>query len=53
MSVRLLQCGAAVLIVTATAGCARHLPCDAAESRHAAQLLFGRAIGTQGEVSDT
>jgi hypothetical protein len=29
------------------------LPCGPAETRYAAQLFFGRAIGTQGEVSET
>lgn len=48
-SLRLLG---AVALVASTAGCAPLLPCDAADRRYAAQLLFGRAIGTQGEVSD-
>ena len=53
MPVRIPHRWAALLIAAATAGCAPHLPCDGADSRYAAQLLFGRAIGTQGEVGDT
>lgn len=47
----LRMAGAAALVASAT-GCAPLLPCDAADRRYAAQLLFGRAIGAQGEVSD-
>jgi hypothetical protein len=39
-------------VVAALSACATRPPCDAAETRYAAQLLFGRAIGTQGEVSE-
>jgi hypothetical protein len=44
---------AALLLAMAAAACAPRLPCAADETRYAAQLLFGRAIGTQGEVSET
>jgi hypothetical protein len=40
-----------LLAVTTVASCAPP-PCGPAETRYSAQLLFGRAIGTQGEVSD-
>jgi Protein of unknown function (DUF3574) len=40
-----------LLAVTTVASCAP-LPCGPAETRYAAQLLFGQAIGTQGEVSE-
>jgi hypothetical protein len=43
----------AVLLAAALAACAPRLPCETADQRYAAQLLFGRAIGTQGEVSET
>jgi hypothetical protein len=34
------------------AACAPRLPCESADQRYAVQLLFGRAIGTQGEVTE-
>lgn len=37
----------------ASAACAPRLPCDSDQAKYSAQLLFGRAIGTQGEVSDS
>jgi hypothetical protein len=40
------------LLAAVLAGCAPRLPCEPVEQRYAVQLLFGRAIGTQGEVSD-
>jgi hypothetical protein len=52
MPVRFSHVCAALLIVAAVGGCAPRLPCDATETRHAAQLLFGRAVGTEGEVSE-
>jgi hypothetical protein len=36
----------------AMAACAPRLPCGSDQTRYTAQLLFGRAIGTQGEVSE-
>lgn len=45
--------GAVLLLAAALAACAPRLPCESAEQRYAVQLLFGRAIGTQGEVSET
>jgi hypothetical protein len=42
----------AALLLAGLLGCAPRLPCEAPETRYAAQLLFGRAIGTQGEVSE-
>jgi hypothetical protein len=42
----------ALLLAAGLAGCAPRLPCDAAQAKFSAQLLFGRAIGTQGEVSE-
>jgi hypothetical protein len=45
--------GALPLVLAAALGaCAQQLPCDAAQAKFSAQLLFGRAIGTQGEVSE-
>jgi hypothetical protein len=43
---------AALLLAMALSACAPRLPCGAEQARYSAQLLFGRAIGTQGEVSE-
>jgi Protein of unknown function (DUF3574) len=53
MSLRALWPVAALLVAANLAACAQHLPCDSAQAKYSAQLLFGRAIGTQGEVSET
>jgi hypothetical protein len=42
----------ALILAAVLASCAP-LPCGPAETRYAAQLFFGRAIGTQDEVSET
>ncbi|HEX2117428.1 MAG TPA: DUF3574 domain-containing protein [Alphaproteobacteria bacterium] len=42
----------ALLLAAGLAACAPRLPCDAAQTKFSAQLLFGRTIGTQGEVSE-
>jgi hypothetical protein len=48
-----LKLFAALALAFVSAACAPRLPCDADQARYSAQLLFGRAIGTQGEVSDS
>lgn len=44
--------GGPMLLAAALASCAPRLPCESADQRYAVQLLFGRAVGTQGEVSE-
>lgn len=41
------------LLIAATLASCTPLPCGPAETRYAAQLFFGRAIGTQGEVGES
>jgi hypothetical protein len=41
-----------MLLAATVAACAPRLPCGNEQARFSAQLLFGRAIGTQGEVSE-
>jgi hypothetical protein len=50
--IRLCRWSGAMLLAAALAACAPRLPCDSAEQRYSVQILFGRAIGTQGEVSE-
>jgi hypothetical protein len=51
MGISIFRLAGAPLIAAAIASCAP-LPCGPAETRYAAQLFFGRAIGTEGEVSE-
>jgi len=50
--IRPKYCVSALLAAAVTLESCALLPCGQAETRYAAQLLFGRAIGAQGEVSD-
>jgi hypothetical protein len=43
----------AVLLLALVTACAPGLPCGREQAKYSAQLLFGRAIGTQGEVSES
>ena len=52
MMTRACRWTAALLLASLVMACAPRLPCESAEQRYAVQLLFGRAIGTHGEVTD-
>jgi hypothetical protein len=52
MNVRASRWTAVLLLASLLMACAPRLPCESADQRYLVQLLFGRAIGTQGEVTD-